>query len=176
MNYEYYFNDMPSYKYFYGNTFVNLIFYFIFFAILFSGIVYIFKLVYSYKLFEKMGRKGWEGLIPIYSTIIKLKVLNIPIRMILFLFVPGMIIALSVTIAINTSRKFSKDILFTMGLIFAPVVFYPILAFDKSVFNQNINGIFDNNDESKEDTYGYCTNCGAKLSGIYCSKCGTKKD
>lgn len=70
--------------------------------------------------------------------------------MILFLLVPGMIIALSAIIAINTSRKFSKDILFTMGLIFAPVVFYPILAFDKSVFNQNINGIFDNNDESKE--------------------------
>lgn len=79
MNYEYYFNDMPSYKYFCGNTFVNLIFYFIFFAILFSGLVYIFKLVYSYKLFKKMGGKGCEGLIPIHSTIIKLKVLNIPI-------------------------------------------------------------------------------------------------
>lgn len=177
MNYEYYFNDMPSYKYFDVNMFVSLIFCFIFIAILFSGLAYIFKLVYSYKLFKKMDRKGWEGLIPIYNTIIKLKVLNIPIWMILFLFVPGMNIVLSVIIAINTSIKFGKDILFTIGLIFAPVVFYPILAFDKSVFNQNINGIFDNNAvQSKVDDYGYCTKCGTKLSGIYCSRCGMKKD
>ena len=177
MDYEYYFNDMSSYKNFYGNMFGSLIFSFIFIAILFSGLVYIFKLVYSYKLFKKMGRKGWEGLIPIYNTIIKLKVLNIPIWMILFLFVPGMNIALSVIIAINTSIKFGKDILFTIGLIFAPVVFYPILAFDNSVFNQNVNGIFDNNDfESEEDDYGYCNNCATKLSGIYCSRCGMKKD
>lgn len=177
MNYDYYFNDAPSYNYFGGSLVASMIIYFIFMAMLFGGIIYIFKLVYSYKLFKKMGRKGWEGLIPIYSTIIKLKVLNIPIWMILFLIIPGMNVALSVIITINIARKFNKDILFTIGLIFAPVVFYPILAFDKSEFNPNINGIFDNNSfEYEKDNYGYCTKCGAKLSGIYCSECGMKKD
>lgn len=176
MNYEYYFNDMPSNQYFYG-VFGSIVLSFIFMSILFSAFIYIFKMIYSYKLFKKMGRKGWEGLIPIYNTIIKLQVLNIPIWMIVFLFIPGINIALSVIIAINISRKFSKDILFTMGLILVPVVFYPILAFGKSEFNPNINGIFDDyNVNYREDSYGYCTNCGEKLLGNYCSKCGTKKD
>ena len=34
----------------------------------------------------------------------------------------------------------------------------------------------DNIIENVETTYGYCTNCGAKLTGNYCSVCGTKKD
>ena len=34
--------------------------------------------------------------------------------------------------------------------------------------------IFD--DIEADNTYGYCTNCGAKLTGNYCSVCGTKKD
>ena len=71
MNYEYYFNDIPSNGYSSINVFGGILLYFILMSILFSGLIYIFKMIYSYKLFKKMGRKGWEGLIPIYNTIIK---------------------------------------------------------------------------------------------------------
>lgn len=177
MNYEYYFNDIPSNDYSTISMFGGILLYFILMSILFSGLIYIFKMIYSYKLFKKMGRKGWEGLIPIYNTIIKLQVLNIPIWMIILLFIPGINVALSVIISINMAKKFNKDILFTIGLIFAPIVFYPILAFGKSEFNPDISGIFDDNIiENVETTYGYCTNCGARLIGNYCSECGMKKD
>ena len=33
-------------------------------------------LVSWYKMFEKMGRQGWEGLIPIYNMIILLEVIK----------------------------------------------------------------------------------------------------
>ena len=87
MNYEYYFNDIPSNGYSAISMFGGILLYFILMSILFSGLIYIFKMIYSYKLFKKMGRKGWEGLIPIYNTIIKLQVLNIPIWMIILLFI-----------------------------------------------------------------------------------------
>ena len=35
-------------------------------------------LVSWYKMFEKMGRQGWEGLIPIYNMVILLEVIKQP--------------------------------------------------------------------------------------------------
>lgn len=177
-NYEYYFDEIPMNGYIAANAIVGAVMSFIGMFLFFGCLLYIFKAVYSYVLFKKMGRKGWEGIIPIYNKIIKLQVLNIPIWMIIFAFIPGANVALSVVIAINIARKFNKDILFTIGLIFIPIVFYPILAFGSDEFNPDANGIFDenNNINSSKYNFGYCTKCGTKLTGKYCSSCGTKSD
>ena len=134
-------------------------------------------MIYNYILFKKMGRKGWEGIIPIYNIIVKLRVLNIPMWILVCLLIPGINIVLPIIIAINTAKKFNKDTLFMIGLILLPIVFYPILAFGNSEFNPNIKGIFEEDNKfDNEVSHGYCTNCGEKLSGKYCSKCGTKSD
>ena len=46
-------------------------------------------LVSWYKMFEKMGRQGWEGLIPIYNMVILLEVIKKPWWwVLLMLFIP----------------------------------------------------------------------------------------
>ena len=96
---------------------------------------------------------------------------------IVFLFIPGANIAVTIITGINMAKKFQKDNLFAVGLILLPFVFYPILAFGKSKFNPEIKGIFENENNVYENkpSMGYCTNCGSKLEGMYCSNCGTKK-
>ncbi len=154
---------------------LGAIFSLIFFILFFVFFLYIFKMIYNYFLFKKMGRKGWEGIIPIYNVFVKLKVLDIPLWLILFYFIPGASIVLYVVIAINMGIKFQKDTFFIIGLVFLPIVFCPILAFGKSEFNKEIVGIFED-DKNKDDTFSYCTNCGTKLNGTYCYMCGKKSD
>lgn len=172
-DYEYYFDEMPRYNAYISDRVAGVIVSFISVALFFGVLLFIFKTVYNWYLFKKMGRKGWEGIIPIYNTIIELQVLNIPLWMIIFVFIPGANIAVSVIIAMNIAKKFNKDILFTIGLIFLPIVFYPILAFGKDEFNSSISGIFENRVINE---FGYCTKCGTKLLGKYCSECGKKRD
>jgi len=133
-----------------------------------------FTCIYNWILYKKAGRKGWEALIPIYNIVVKFQFLNIPLWMLIFLFIPVGNLAVSVFVAINTSKKFGKDTAFTIGLILLPVVFYPILAFGKAKFNPIIPGIFDQYVECSkyDDEYGYCCHCGSKKTGMYCSFCG----
>jgi len=138
--------------------------------LIFSLIILAFKIVYNWVLFKKLKREGWESLIPIYNTIIKMQVLDIPLWMIILLFIPPINIVVHICIAINMGKKFDKDLGFIIGLVFVPIIFYPILAFGKSEFHEEINGIFEN---VSKDT-NYCTSCGTKVSGTYCTNCGKK--
>lgn len=133
----------------------------------------IFRIIYNWIIFKKAKREGWESIIPIYNTIIKFQFLNIPMWMIILLFIPGINFVVPIVIAINMAKKFEKDTGFAIGLIFFPIIFYPILAFGKSEFHPEIKGIFETNDQSNfNNNSRYCTNCGTKVDGNFCSNCG----
>lgn len=101
---------------------------FIIFAI---GIV---MLIAKWKIYEKAGRSGWEAIVPIYSTVVMLQFLDLPIWLILLLFIPGANIAIPIITAVKLSERFGKETAFSIGLIFLPVIFYPILGFGDSTF------------------------------------------
>lgn len=91
---------------------------------------FIFFMAYAYWLiFEKAGREGWESLIPVYNIIILLKIVNKPWHWILLMMIPlaGIYWAISTINAL--SKSFGKDEAFTLGLIFLPFVFYPVLGY-----------------------------------------------
>ena len=102
----------------------------LFFILLIAVVEFIAK----WKIYEKMGRKGWEGVIPIYSDVVALDVLKLPIWLIVLLFIPGAVIGFNIVVSLKLAERFKKDVSFAIGLIFLPIIFYPILAFDKSTF------------------------------------------
>ena len=95
----------------------------------------VFMAICQWIIYEKAGRKGWESIIPIYNVVVAFEFLNIPMWMIILLFIPGANVAVPIVMAVKLAERFGKTSGFAVGLIFLPVVFYPILAFGKAKFN-----------------------------------------
>lgn len=114
-------------------------------------------------VFQKAGQAGWASIIPIYDTFVQLRIIQRPtwwgylllglslIQVVLTLMQDGStdtaeflqlmssiatIIAFvfSVRITHGLSRSFGRSLGFTLGLLFLPYIFYPILAFGSSTY------------------------------------------
>ena len=83
-----------------------------------------------FKIFTKTGQAGWKALVPFFNIFIFTKIVQKPIWwIIIYLILPvGWFFS-----ALQISKVFDKKIIFAIGLIIFPFVFYPILAFGKSV-------------------------------------------
>jgi uncharacterized membrane protein YoaK (UPF0700 family) len=86
-------------------------------------------IVAVWKIFTKAGKPGWASIVPIYNIIVWLQVVNRPIWWILLLFIPivGFIVAIILTN--DLAKAFGKGVGWTIGLLFLPMVFLPILGF-----------------------------------------------
>lgn len=84
-----------------------------------------------WKIFKKAGEKGWAILIPIYNIIVLLRIVNKPAWWLLLLLIPIVNVVISIWIVNLLSKRFGKDEGYTVGLIFLPFVFYPLLGMSK---------------------------------------------
>lgn len=98
----------------------------------YSIICLVVVLVAYYKIFEKLGRKGWEGLIPIYNTYVLFKVLYGNGWQFLLLLIPFYGIYRAIKCTVDLGKKFHKSTGFIIGMIFLAPIFYLILAFGNS--------------------------------------------
>ncbi len=164
---------LPIWYYFdFSKEFISLLLTILYILLFILSVITIFKIVYNWIIFKKAGREGWESIIPIYNLIVKFEFLDIPSWMIVLFFIPVINIIIPIVVAINMAKKFNKDVAFIFGLIFLPLIFYPILAFGSSKYDKNASGIF--NIENNNGDIKYCSKCGAKAVGPYCSNCGKK--
>ena len=63
----------------------------------------------TWKLYEKAGRKSWEAFIPIYNSIILMKIINRPTWWTLLLFIPVINLIMFPVIWVETLRTFGKN-------------------------------------------------------------------
>lgn len=97
----------------------------------------VFLVVTMWKIFTKAGEAGWACLVPIYSTCVFLKIAGKPMWwVLLLLFVPVVNIVIAILAVIGMANKFGKGGGFAVGLIFLPIIFYPILAFGDAEYQQ----------------------------------------
>lgn len=89
----------------------------------------ILMLTSMWKVFEKAGRKGWEGIVPIYNIVILMKIIRKPEYWILFMLIPLFGIVWQIWSYNLLVKSFGKDEGFTLGLLLLPIVFLPILGF-----------------------------------------------
>ena len=102
----------------------------------FSIIMYILLVIGCWNIFEKAGVEGWKALIPFYNIFVFFKIIYGTGWLCLFLLIPIIdFFAYGFTLY-KLSRRFGKDIWFTLGLIFFPEIFLIILGFDNSRYNR----------------------------------------
>ncbi len=98
-------------------------------------LIFMILMVYArIRIFQKANHAWWEAIIPIYSTYILIKITGKPGWWILLLLVPIVNIVIYIIITHQLSIKFGHGGWFTVGLLFVPFIFYPILGLGDSVY------------------------------------------
>lgn len=92
-------------------------------------------IVAMWKIFTKAGHPGWASIIPIYNLIILLQIVQRPIWWIILFFIPFVSLIIAIIIALDLAQSFGKGAGFGLGLIFLPIIFYPILGFGDAVYS-----------------------------------------
>lgn len=63
----------------------------------------------TWKLYEKAGRKSWEAFIPVYNSIILMKIINRPTWWTFLLFIPVINLIMFPVVWVETLRSFGKN-------------------------------------------------------------------
>ncbi len=86
------------------------------------------------KVFVKAGKPGWAVIIPIYNTIVMIEVAGKPIWWFLLLLIPVVNLVISILLLVEVAKKFGKGGGFAVGLLFLPIIFWPMLAFGSAEY------------------------------------------
>jgi hypothetical protein len=97
----------------------------------------IFLIVTMWKIFAKAGEPGWACLVPIFNVCVWLKIAGKPMWWVLLLWIPIVGLILAILALIEFAKRFGKGGGFVVGLIFLPIIFYPILAFGDAQYKKN---------------------------------------
>ena len=89
----------------------------------------------AWKIFEKANQPGWGALIPIYNMILALRVAGKPGWWVILMFVPLVSFVIWILVAAGIARNFGKGVGYTLGLIFVPVAFIPLLGFGNAEYS-----------------------------------------
>ena len=87
-----------------------------------------------WKTYEKANEAGWKCLIPIYSSYIQAKISVGNGWMFLLVVIPLIGWIFNIYLTFKFAQSFGKGVLFTLGLIFLPIIFYPILGFGSAEY------------------------------------------
>ncbi len=109
------------------------LFFIIFFAVFFLVIASFWK------IFKKAGQPGWASVIPIYNIVVLLHIVKKPIWWVILMFIPFVNIIVIIIAVHNLSKAFGKGVGFTIGMLFLPFIFYPMLGFGKAVYQLPIS-------------------------------------
>lgn len=98
--------------------------------ILIIYVAFIVLLIASqWKLYVKAGEPGWACIIPIYNLIVLVRIIGKPSWWVLLMLIPFVNIIFAIWACNLLAKSFGKDTGFTLGMLFLPFVFYPVLAF-----------------------------------------------
>ncbi len=82
-----------------------------------------------WKIFKKVGEKGWAVLIPSYNQLVYLRAAGRPVWWIVAGWFYPLIIIIGIIFATNAiASNFGKGLRFKIGLLLLPFIFFPILA------------------------------------------------
>lgn len=94
----------------------------------------IIVIISRWKIFQKAGKPGWAAIVPVYNFIVELEIIGKPWWWLLLMFVPIVNVVFAIMMVNLLAKSFGKDVGFTLGLLFLPFIFYPILAFGKAEY------------------------------------------
>ena len=117
-----------------------------------------------WKIFTKAGEPGWASLVPIYNLVVFLKIIDKPVWWVILFMIPFVNIIsliLSIIMYLELAKVFGKSAGFGLGLVFLPIIFFPILAFGDAEYEGGTRNLksrsrksltrFDDEDEDEDD-------------------------
>ncbi|HAF61880.1 MAG TPA: signal peptidase I [Anaerolineaceae bacterium] len=81
-----------------------------------------------WRIFEKAGRKGWEGLIPGHNVLELFLMVGRPGWWFFLMLIPVANIVIAIMLIFDLAKVFGKETGFGFGILFLSFVFIPILA------------------------------------------------
>ncbi len=92
-------------------------------------------IVSLWKIFSKAGQPGWAAIIPFYNLFVFLKAAGKPgWWMAIIMLVPVANLIFAIMAMAGLAKNFGKGGGFVVGMIFLPIIFYPILAFGSAQY------------------------------------------
>ncbi len=90
-----------------------------------------------WKIFTKAGEPGWAAIVPIYNTIVLVRIVKKPVWWAVIILIGGIIpivgpiaaLIFNILVMVELAKVFGKSGGFAAGLILLGFVFFPILAF-----------------------------------------------
>lgn len=105
---------------------------------LFLLIIFVIPMIIGmWKTYQKAGRHGWECIIPIYNNMVLAEIGGKPNWWGLLCLIPYVNIIFYIWIVNLTAKKFGKNVGFTVGLVFLPFIFWPILGFGNAEYEND---------------------------------------
>lgn len=99
------------------------------FPVMISLIILILTLFFMGKTFEKMGRKFWEGIIPLYNLYVLLVEIKKPLWWFILLFIPLVNIVVLFLIYNELAKRFSQNWVIALITLILPFVGFGLLAY-----------------------------------------------
>lgn len=94
----------------------------------------ILEFVAVWRVYTKADRPGWAIIIPIYNTLVLLRIVGRPWWWLLLMLVPIVNLVVMIITNIDLARSFGKGVGFGVCLIFFSFVCMPILAFSDATY------------------------------------------
>ncbi|PZS09220.1 MAG: signal peptidase I [Chloroflexi bacterium] len=91
--------------------------------------VIILEIAGLWKVFTKAGEPGWAAIIPIYNTIVLLRIVGRPIWWFILLLIPLVNIIVLIMVMFDLAKAFGKGAGYAIGLILLSFIFIPLLGF-----------------------------------------------
>lgn len=104
---------------------VGMIFYFIILIAIIASI---------WTLYAKAGKPGWAAIVPIYNSIVMIEIVGKPMIWILWLLIPCTAPVFGIWLINLFVKSFGKSEGYTVGVIFLPFIFLPMLAFGNNPY------------------------------------------
>lgn len=101
-------------------------------TLFFSILIMAFFIIVYWIIFTKADEEGWKSLIPIYNVYILYKITWGNGLIFLLLLVPFVNFIVGIITINKLSKCFGHGLGFTLGLLFLPIIFLPLLAFGDS--------------------------------------------
>lgn len=120
----------------------------------YNFVLYAIILVSQWFVYQKMGREGWEGIVPFYNSYVLFEVLYGNGWRFLLVLVPFYGIYILVKAYVDLAHAFNKGSGFGVGLLLLGFIFMPILAFSNDIQYQD--GRYSVNVDS--NTFGFRQN------------------
>ncbi|MBE7441789.1 MAG: signal peptidase I [Flavobacteriales bacterium] len=108
------------------------------FIIIYVAVI-IFLIAAMWKVFTKAGQPGWACIIPIYNGIVMAKIAEKPWWWGLLMLIPYVGIIWGIWVLNRMILRFGKSTGFTVGTIFLPFIFIPILGFGSASYTPQGN-------------------------------------